>query len=371
MHHCDFWRLLLRGRPGRPPEARGKRLSKNQGGRETQTHSRSEGGGFSPTREGSELVEKQDKEVTRSPSRIAFGLARGKPDSGRAPSSGPQRPGNSTEVEAEADVTVGPSPSREAAPRSGDRVKVVKMTAKGATKDRGVALVLTGLAATVSVLFLAGGALLAHTAACEGRSLLKTFVAASAHRGESVHVFGFEIPEEEFRAGFDPAVTVRPRRRRRLAAPWPGPGAKLAELGRAGGGGGAGAGAGMMRTQCLLGLRSFVAFATKLWSFLLYLLRRQVRTRLEMSSSVLCVEYFHPGFRSPVWKTPEGIRAAPYNPGKEPLKGSGLRGVRIQLMCLPVASLENGFAVPQFPYLETGDKCSSAVRSEVPRGRAW
>ncbi|XP_073182620.1 CTD nuclear envelope phosphatase 1 isoform X2 [Lepidochelys kempii] len=32
----------------------------------------------------------------------------------------------------------------------------------------------------------------------------------------------------------------------------------------------------MMRTQCLLGLRTFVAFATKLWSFLLYLLRRQV-----------------------------------------------------------------------------------------------
>lgn len=34
----------------------------------------------------------------------------------------------------------------------------------------------------------------------------------------------------------------------------------------------------MMRTQCLLGLRTFVAFATKLWSFLLYMLRRQVRT---------------------------------------------------------------------------------------------
>uniref|UniRef100_A0A8C0IWG2 Elongator complex protein 5 n=1 Tax=Chelonoidis abingdonii TaxID=106734 RepID=A0A8C0IWG2_CHEAB len=49
----------------------------------------------------------------------------------------------------------------------------------------------------------------ADTAECEGRSLLKTFVAASAHRGESVHVFGFEIPEEEFRAGFDPDVTVR------------------------------------------------------------------------------------------------------------------------------------------------------------------
>ncbi|XP_073182623.1 CTD nuclear envelope phosphatase 1 isoform X4 [Lepidochelys kempii] len=37
----------------------------------------------------------------------------------------------------------------------------------------------------------------------------------------------------------------------------------------------------MMRTQCLLGLRTFVAFATKLWSFLLYLLRRQVRTVIQ------------------------------------------------------------------------------------------
>ncbi|NXD46948.1 CNEP1 phosphatase, partial [Copsychus sechellarum] len=34
----------------------------------------------------------------------------------------------------------------------------------------------------------------------------------------------------------------------------------------------------MMRSQCLLGLRSFVAFAAKLWSFVLYLLRRQART---------------------------------------------------------------------------------------------
>lgn len=34
----------------------------------------------------------------------------------------------------------------------------------------------------------------------------------------------------------------------------------------------------MMRTQCLLGLRTFVAFAAKLWSFFIYLLRRQIRT---------------------------------------------------------------------------------------------
>ncbi|XP_043393530.1 elongator complex protein 5 [Chelonia mydas] len=54
-----------------------------------------------------------------------------------------------------------------------------------------------------------GLVLIQDTVECEGRSLLKTFVAASAHRGESVHVFGFEIPEEEFRAGFDPDVTAR------------------------------------------------------------------------------------------------------------------------------------------------------------------
>uniref|UniRef100_K7FYW3 Elongator complex protein 5 n=1 Tax=Pelodiscus sinensis TaxID=13735 RepID=K7FYW3_PELSI len=47
------------------------------------------------------------------------------------------------------------------------------------------------------------------TVDCEGRSLLKTFVAASVRRGESVHVFGFEIPEEEFRAGFDPDVAAQ------------------------------------------------------------------------------------------------------------------------------------------------------------------
>uniref|UniRef100_A0A8C7E2P0 Uncharacterized protein n=1 Tax=Naja naja TaxID=35670 RepID=A0A8C7E2P0_NAJNA len=34
----------------------------------------------------------------------------------------------------------------------------------------------------------------------------------------------------------------------------------------------------MMRSQCLLGFRAFLAFAAKLWSFLLYLLRRQART---------------------------------------------------------------------------------------------
>ncbi|XP_075763169.1 elongator complex protein 5 isoform X1 [Pelodiscus sinensis] len=56
----------------------------------------------------------------------------------------------------------------------------------------------------------AGGlVLIQDTVDCEGRSLLKTFVAASVRRGESVHVFGFEIPEEEFRAGFDPDVAAQ------------------------------------------------------------------------------------------------------------------------------------------------------------------
>ncbi|XP_033025785.1 CTD nuclear envelope phosphatase 1 isoform X2 [Lacerta agilis] len=37
----------------------------------------------------------------------------------------------------------------------------------------------------------------------------------------------------------------------------------------------------MMRSQCLLGLRAFLAFAAKLWGFLLYLLRRQARTVIQ------------------------------------------------------------------------------------------
>ena len=39
-----------------------------------------------------------------------------------------------------------------------------------------------------------------------------------------------------------------------------------------------GGGAAAMRSQCVLGLRSFAAFAARLWSFVLYVLRRQVRT---------------------------------------------------------------------------------------------
>ncbi|XP_077170588.1 elongator complex protein 5 isoform X2 [Paroedura picta] len=51
--------------------------------------------------------------------------------------------------------------------------------------------------------------LVRDSVSCEGRTLLKSFVAASAHRGESVHVLGFDIPEEEFKAGFSTTVTSK------------------------------------------------------------------------------------------------------------------------------------------------------------------
>lgn len=71
-----------------------------------------------------------------------------------------------------------------------------------------------------------------------------------------------------------------------LGAPVPPPGGGgcprgLAELGRGGPGAGGAGVIGMMRTQCLLGLRTFVAFAAKLWSFFIYLLRRQIRTVIQ------------------------------------------------------------------------------------------
>uniref|UniRef100_A0A8D0HRT3 Elongator complex protein 5 n=1 Tax=Sphenodon punctatus TaxID=8508 RepID=A0A8D0HRT3_SPHPU len=53
------------------------------------------------------------------------------------------------------------------------------------------------------------GLSLADSIDCEGRSLLKSFVVASAERGESVHVFCFDLPKEEFQAGFTPQVTTR------------------------------------------------------------------------------------------------------------------------------------------------------------------
>ncbi|XP_072114585.1 CTD nuclear envelope phosphatase 1 isoform X2 [Mobula birostris] len=37
----------------------------------------------------------------------------------------------------------------------------------------------------------------------------------------------------------------------------------------------------MMKNQCLLGLKTFVAFAAKVWSFIVYILRRQIRTIIQ------------------------------------------------------------------------------------------
>ncbi|XP_044273232.1 elongator complex protein 5 [Varanus komodoensis] len=51
-----------------------------------------------------------------------------------------------------------------------------------------------------------GLVLLQDSVRCEGRTLLKSFAAASAQRGESVHVLSFEVPEKEFKAGFGPEV---------------------------------------------------------------------------------------------------------------------------------------------------------------------
>ncbi|KAJ6654927.1 hypothetical protein lerEdw1_006398 [Lerista edwardsae] len=54
-----------------------------------------------------------------------------------------------------------------------------------------------------------GLVLLQDSASCEGRTLLKSFVAAAALRGESVHVLSFDVPGEEFKAGFSTEVTSR------------------------------------------------------------------------------------------------------------------------------------------------------------------
>ncbi|GCB83035.1 hypothetical protein scyTo_0023714, partial [Scyliorhinus torazame] len=44
---------------------------------------------------------------------------------------------------------------------------------------------------------------------CEGRSLLKSFVASAVLREEPVHVFNFEISETEFSNGLDDGVRLR------------------------------------------------------------------------------------------------------------------------------------------------------------------
>ncbi|CAM4641718.1 unnamed protein product [Lepidochelys kempii] len=182
---AQVWSVLSVATPvehERPPEAHGKSPNENQGGRETQMHSSSEGGGFSPTPKEKhptlELKSASDGELAPeplgSPPPVKVSQAVGKccEDRNCGAFRGrsrrlqrkrhlPSQPGNSSEVEAD-EMMVGPSPSREAAPRSRDQVEVVKMTAKGNVKDRGVALALSGLVAAISALFLAGGALLVH-----------------------------------------------------------------------------------------------------------------------------------------------------------------------------------------------------------------
>ncbi|XP_026546208.1 elongator complex protein 5-like [Notechis scutatus] len=51
--------------------------------------------------------------------------------------------------------------------------------------------------------------LLADSVACEGRSLLKSFITAAAQRAESIHVLSFELPELEFKVGLSTEVTSR------------------------------------------------------------------------------------------------------------------------------------------------------------------
>ncbi|XP_032093764.1 elongator complex protein 5 isoform X2 [Thamnophis elegans] len=51
--------------------------------------------------------------------------------------------------------------------------------------------------------------LLQDSVACEGRSLLKSFVTAAARREESIHVLSFDLPESEFKAGLSTDVTSR------------------------------------------------------------------------------------------------------------------------------------------------------------------
>ncbi|XP_070582734.1 elongator complex protein 5 isoform X3 [Erythrolamprus reginae] len=51
--------------------------------------------------------------------------------------------------------------------------------------------------------------LIQDAVACEGHSLLKTFVAAAARRAESIHVLSFDLPELEFKAGMSTEVTSR------------------------------------------------------------------------------------------------------------------------------------------------------------------
>ncbi|XP_063157764.1 elongator complex protein 5 [Candoia aspera] len=54
-----------------------------------------------------------------------------------------------------------------------------------------------------------GLVLIQDSVACEGRTLLKSFVVAAAQRAESIHVLSFDLPELEFKAGLGAEVTSR------------------------------------------------------------------------------------------------------------------------------------------------------------------
>ncbi|XP_058037762.1 elongator complex protein 5 [Ahaetulla prasina] len=51
--------------------------------------------------------------------------------------------------------------------------------------------------------------LIQDAVACEGRSLLKSFITAAAQRAEYIHVLSFDLPELEFKAGLSTEVTAR------------------------------------------------------------------------------------------------------------------------------------------------------------------
>uniref|UniRef100_A0A670Z1V1 Elongator complex protein 5 n=1 Tax=Pseudonaja textilis TaxID=8673 RepID=A0A670Z1V1_PSETE len=49
--------------------------------------------------------------------------------------------------------------------------------------------------------------LIQDSVACEGRSLLKSFITAAVQRAESIHVLSFDLPELEFKDGLSTEVT--------------------------------------------------------------------------------------------------------------------------------------------------------------------
>uniref|UniRef100_A0A669Q8N7 Uncharacterized protein n=1 Tax=Phasianus colchicus TaxID=9054 RepID=A0A669Q8N7_PHACC len=62
-----------------------------------------------------------------------------------------------------------------------------------------------------------------------------------------------------------------------------------------------------MRSQCVLGLRSFAAFAARLWSFVLYVLRRQVRTVIQYQTVRYDVLPLSPASRNRLSESGRGV----------------------------------------------------------------